>query len=29
VQDNLALAILATDGGGFRFWRAASSERKH
>jgi len=27
VQDNLALAILATDGGGFRFWRAASSER--
>lgn len=29
VQDNLTLAILATDGGGFRFWRAASSERKH
>jgi len=28
VQDNLALAILATEASSFRFWRAASSERK-
>jgi branched-chain amino acid transport system ATP-binding protein len=27
VQDNLALAILATEASSFRFWRAASSER--
>ena len=27
VQDNLALAILATEESSFRFWRAASSER--
>jgi len=27
VQDNLALAILASEGNGFRFWRAASSDR--
>ena len=26
VQDNLALAILASEGSGFRFWHAASSE---
>ena len=27
VQDNLALAILASEGNGFRFWGAASSDR--
>ena len=27
VQDNLALAILASEGYGFRFWSAASSKR--